>query len=474
MRSKVVLKAAKLNSSSNYQRGDQIYIFGYSRGGAAAIALTEIISKVGLLWADNLDNLHAPDLVQRILDEAGENEGMLPFLQYALKETWALREGPAMTAASYARSGGVREAIRITAERTFEGLSPEDQRAARQLFLRLVTPGEGQEDTRARAAMPSEAAQRRIVEQFASERTRLLVTGLDRARRPTVEVAHEALIRTWPRLRLWIDANRAKLRARARVLQAKDDWEENKRRDDLLLPPGLQLERARDLLADPGDLTTDDIQEFVALSFAREETERKERESTAKTEYFVSYAWGDHTPEGRAREEVVDRLCDAAETHGISILRDKKMLGLGERISKFMERLARGNRVFVVLNDKYLKSPYCMSELARVWRNSRQDDEEFLRRIRVFTLSDAKIWTPRDRALCAAYWRNESAELETIVRQHGYDILGEKDFERYRLMKEFAQQIGNILATVTDILQPRTFEELERYGFADPPNEEAR
>ena len=96
-------------------------------------------------------------LVQRILDEAGEDEGMLPLLQYALKETWDQREGNRLTADSYARSGGVREAIRITAERTFEALSPEDQQAARQLFLRLVTPGEGQEDTRARAAMPTEA-----------------------------------------------------------------------------------------------------------------------------------------------------------------------------------------------------------------------------------------------------------------------------------------------------------------------------
>jgi Novel STAND NTPase 1 len=55
--------------------------------------------------------------------------------------------------------------------------------------------------------------QLKIVEQFAGPRTRLLVTGFDRARRPTVEVAHEALIRTWPRFRGWIDANRETLRA---------------------------------------------------------------------------------------------------------------------------------------------------------------------------------------------------------------------------------------------------------------------
>jgi hypothetical protein len=73
-----------------------------------------------------------PELVQRILDEAGEDDGMLPLLQYALKGSWALRKGTAITADSYARSGGVREAIRITAEETFEALSTEDQQAARR------------------------------------------------------------------------------------------------------------------------------------------------------------------------------------------------------------------------------------------------------------------------------------------------------------------------------------------------------
>jgi WD40 repeat protein/energy-coupling factor transporter ATP-binding protein EcfA2 len=237
-------------------------------------AIVEPAKKVGLTF-------EPPSLVQRVLDEVGEDEGMLPLLQYALKETWARRKGNAMTADSYERSGGVQAAIRSTAERTFDALSAEDQQAARQLFLRLVTPGEGQEDTRARAAMPVDEAQRKIVEQFAAHRTRLLVTGFDRAARPTVEVAHEALIRTWPRFRQWIDSNREKLRSRAAILQAKAEWEQQGRREDLLLPAGFQLERARALLADPGDITTDDIKEFISLS---SEAERKEREDALEHE----------------------------------------------------------------------------------------------------------------------------------------------------------------------------------------------
>ena len=191
---------------------------------------------------------------------------------------------------------------------------------------------------------------------------------------------------------------------------------------------------------------------------------------TAKPEYFVSYASGDGTPEGQVREDIVNRLCETAERNGITIARDTNALQIGDRISTFMQGLARADRrVFIVLSDKYLKSPYCMYELAEVWRNCRQDDEEFLRRIRVFTLNDARIWTPMERALCAAHWRNESEQLETLIKEHGWQILGKKDHERLRLMKQFEYQIGDILATVTDILQPRTFEELKLYGFADPP-----
>jgi hypothetical protein len=249
----------------------QLTLTGMSRA-ELQCTITEPARMVGL-------SFDPPSLVERILDEAGEDEGMLPLLEYALKESWALRKGNTITGDSYTRSGGVREAIRNTAERTFEGLSAEDQQGARQLFLRLVTPGEGQEDTRARAAMPSEPTHRRIVDRFAGPRTRLLVTGSDREGRPTVEVAHEALIRTWPRLREWIRPNREKLRAPAAVLQAKAEWEQQERREDLLLPAGFQLERARTLLAEPGDLNIDDIQKYITLSSTREETERKEREA---------------------------------------------------------------------------------------------------------------------------------------------------------------------------------------------------
>jgi internalin A len=193
------------------------------------------------------------------------------------------------------------------------------------------------------------------------------------------------------------------------------------------------------------------------------------QQPSRKTEYFVSYAWRDDTPEGQRREEIVDRLCEAAGARGIHIIRDKEAIGLGDSISKFMQRLGQGDRVFVILSERYLQSTNCMYELFEVWRNARLDDQEFLGRVRIFTLPGTKIWQPLDRAKCAAFWKNETKKIEELLQDQGHDILGNKDAQQYKRMKDFAHHIGDILAAVADILQPRDFEELERYGFGDVP-----
>ena len=106
---------------------------------------------------------------------------------------------------------------------------------------------------------------------------------------------------------------------------------------------------------------------------------RPAHEPSKVLEYYVSYAWGDDTTEGKEREAVVDRLCSEAEARGKRIIRDKTEMRIGDRISTFMDRIGKGavnGRVCIVLSDKYLKSPYCMHELFDVWRNCREDMRE--------------------------------------------------------------------------------------------------
>ena len=184
-------------------------------------------------------------------------------------------------------------------------------------------------------------------------------------------------------------------------------------------------------------------------------------------ECFVSYAWGDPTPEGRDREAIVDQLCGAAADVGIRIVRDKASLRTGDRISQFMQRIGAGGRVFVILSDKYLRSGFCMYELFEIWRNSKWDDQDFLGRVRVYALPDAAIFGIKQRLQYAILWKQRFEEIDALTREHGADMLGPKDFGEFRLMKRFYLDVSEVLSTIAGIVLPHTFEQLREYGLRD-------
>jgi hypothetical protein len=91
------------------------------------------------------------------------------------------------------------------------------------------------------------------------------------------------------------------------------------------------------------------------------------------------YTWGDDSPEdARRRGKVVERRRERLEGEGWNIIRDKNAMRSGDLISGFMKRIGRADRVIVVLSDKYLRSPYCMTELHIIYRRSNEEKEEFL------------------------------------------------------------------------------------------------
>ena len=111
-----------------------------------------------------------------------------------------------MTLHGYRESGGVQGALAKRADTMFDGFAPEQQAVTRRLMLRLTSPGEGTEDTRRRAAIhelwtrrEEQGAVEHVVAELAI--ARLLTTSVDASGERQVDVAHEALIRGWPRLR---------------------------------------------------------------------------------------------------------------------------------------------------------------------------------------------------------------------------------------------------------------------------------
>jgi WD40 repeat protein len=208
--------------------------------------------------------------------------GKLPLLEYALEQAWAKRTGPQIGLPQYA---GLEQALEERANTLYSRLSVEEQAAAKRLFVSLVTPGEGREDTRARIDMPGDKTMRRVVQTFAGTEARLIVTDETGGRR-SVEVSHEALIRHWKELREWIDANRDNLRTRARLREERTEWLKQDRDPDLLGIPSLRLKEVQKLSEEPGDVRIDDIQDYVEalLDHDRQRKEAEEARQRADLE----------------------------------------------------------------------------------------------------------------------------------------------------------------------------------------------
>ena len=230
-------------------------------------------------------SLEAGLLTEMVTDVATE-PGALPLLQYALTELYERREGTILTRAAYHDIGGVSGALAGRAEEVFAGLTEEAQEGARQLFLRLVALGEGAEDTRRRvdraelAAMEiDQEAVNEPIDAFGS--SRLLSFDRDpRTGAPTIEVAHEALLREWARLRRWIDSAREDVRQHRRLAAAAREWDDSDRDSSFLLRGG-HLAQFESWAADSRVALTGVEREFVDTSVAesRRELLRERRQN---------------------------------------------------------------------------------------------------------------------------------------------------------------------------------------------------
>ena len=157
-------------------------------------------------------------LVTRLVSDVTGQPAALPLASHALAETWRRRRGMVLTLTGYQDAGGIENALARTAEQTYEGLGDDDRAAARLLFLRLVAPGDGTEDTKRRVRRADLDVAGPLLDRLAA--ARLITVGRD-----SVELAHEALLHAWPRLAGWIDGSRDELRVQHRITEATAVWE---------------------------------------------------------------------------------------------------------------------------------------------------------------------------------------------------------------------------------------------------------
>ena len=187
-------------------------------------------------------------LASRIVEDVERQPGMLPLVQYAMTALFDRRDGDRLTLGAYEELGGVRGPLRSRPEEIFGGLAPEARAAARQVFLHLVALGEDGEAARRRVRRSEllsivgfEHSVRGVVEAFGDARL-LSFNQHPVTRSPTVEIAHDALLSEWGRLRGWIDDHRSDVRLHQRLAEATTDWITSERDPEFLLTGGL-LER---------------------------------------------------------------------------------------------------------------------------------------------------------------------------------------------------------------------------------------
>ena len=227
-----------------------------------------------------------PELVEVLLRDltprqgadgrAGHEPGALPLLSHALLSTWQQASGRTLTVEHYRATGGIRGAITQTAEEAYAALPGTAERdAARRLFLRLVHTDDETADARRKvvraelltpAAGAQDADVAQVIQRFAT--ARLLTVDGD-----TVEIAHEALLWSWPRLREWLDADRGWLRFHRRLGAAVRHWEETGRSVDGLYRGGI-LQRAQEHIEGHRDQLSGSEHAFLKASLEHQATQQ--------------------------------------------------------------------------------------------------------------------------------------------------------------------------------------------------------
>ena len=254
--------------------------------------------------ADKLGVSFEKGLIKKIVDVVEEKSGYLPLLEFALTQLWEKQERGVLTHTGYEGIGEVEMALARHADEEYKRLDKLARQQAEHIFIQLVRPGEGTEDTR-RLATRQEVGKENwnVVRRLAN--SRLVVTGsravkLDRSdedeheegdrevsREETVEIVHEALIKKWRLLRDWIDRHRDFRKWQERLRASIRQWEVSNHNEGALLR-GFPLDEAIDWKEKYSSYVRPEERRFIDLSWEtfecqeierqRQEIERRERE----------------------------------------------------------------------------------------------------------------------------------------------------------------------------------------------------
>jgi WD40 repeat protein/class 3 adenylate cyclase len=215
-----------------------------------------------------------PALVDELVAEVVGEPGALPLLSTALLEVWERREGRTISRHAALETGGVRGAVGRLAEDAYGNFTEEQQEITRAVLLRLAAVDEADEAVRRRVPLSEFDVERNpevahVVEVLTARRLLTVSDG-------TVEVAHEALLREWPRFRQWIDEDRTGRRLHAHLATTAREWEA-RGQDTAELYRGARLSAALDWTTEHTLELNELEREFVNASRVENERELVEQ-----------------------------------------------------------------------------------------------------------------------------------------------------------------------------------------------------
>jgi diguanylate cyclase (GGDEF)-like protein/PAS domain S-box-containing protein len=287
-------------------------------------------------------------LTEMLLQDVKNQAGALPLLEHALLELWEHREGRRLTVAAYREIGELEGALEQHANTVYKSLSATEQDICQRILLRLTQPGEGTEDTKRRAlrkelgesdsvdTVIQKLANARLITTEGEESQAAEADG-QRRHEAYVEVSHEALIRGWPMLRGWIDADRESLRIQHRLSNAAREWDAQ-HQDEAYLYRGLLLEEAEKHAQAHGANLNVLEQEFLKASKTLRTKEKRKEQRSASLLDLAQVMIVNHDHQGRI-------LMVNAYTQTVTGYRQEELVGRDFFTALFAEGTADRHRI---------------------------------------------------------------------------------------------------------------------------------
>jgi WD40 repeat protein/tRNA A-37 threonylcarbamoyl transferase component Bud32 len=318
------------------------------------------LRRVVELPADRVGLRVEPELADALVDDVEGEPGALPLLSTALLELWQKRQDNALALASYRESGGVHGAVARLAEGTYARVPDGRKPLVRAIMLRLVGEGEGDMPVRRRAPLAELDLEGN--EDVADVLATLADSRLVTVGEGSVEVAHEALLGEWPRLREWIEEDTEGRRLRRHITEAATEWDAAGR-DRGELYRGARLAAALEWTADHALDLNQVEREFVTES--REASERETKRARRTNRRLRALLAGVGVLLAAALAGGIFALVQRHNARNAETAQLAQRLGAQALIEEDLDRSLLLARQAVAIDDSPQTRSYLLSDLLR-------------------------------------------------------------------------------------------------------------